>query len=158
MQWHASKAHSDNSPTGAFARLLSTMVPDQSPCPQVSCLVTGEMSLTWIMMHHYALWWNLRNNFNNTLPFYNFSPSKAQRDNAGDTSDTTTQGLCIHLKRTSPHPNSVQSKALLQIFSVSLAPKIHFTWFMCQAPTKYSKSPQLSSQGAFCMLCACWTT
>jgi hypothetical protein len=40
---------------------------------------------------------NLRNNFNNTLPFYNFSPSKAQRDNTGDTSDTTTQGLCIHL-------------------------------------------------------------
>ena len=57
-----------------------------------------------------------------------------------------------HLKRTSPHPNSVQSKVLLQIFSVSLAPKIHFTWFMCQAPRKYSKSPQLSSQGAFCML------
>ena len=39
---------------------------------------------------------------------------------------------------------------LLQIFSVSLAPKIHFTWFMCQAPTKYSKSPQASSSRSFC--------
>lgn len=36
-----------------------------------------------------------------------------------------------------------EAKVLLQIFKVSLAPKIHFTWFMCQAPTKYSKSPLL---------------
>lgn len=38
-----------------------------------------------------------------------------------------------------------EAKVLLQIFKVSLAPKIHFTWFMCQAPTKYSKSPLLSA-------------
>ena len=125
------------------------------------------MSLTWIRMHHYshyALWWISEITLTILYHSITFLLQK-HKETILVTRPTRRLRGCVfiwlllakafdkeHLKRTSPHPNSVQSKVLLQIFSVSLAPKIHFTWFMCQAPTKYSKSPQLSSQGAFCML------